>query len=214
MNADFESERRLMVEGQIKARGVHDPRLLAAFEAVPRHVFVPAWHREYAYQDMAVPIGSDQTISQPYMVAVMTDLLGLRGGERVLEVGTGSGYQSAILSRMAGEVHTVEFIPALAKAARKLLDSMGLKNIRFHVGDGSLGWPAAAPYDGILVTAGAPGVPPPLLKQLADEGALVIPVKEKDGQVLQVWKRTGSGFASRTLFNVAFVPLRGKYGQK
>jgi protein-L-isoaspartate(D-aspartate) O-methyltransferase len=163
---------------------------------------------------MAVPIGAAQTISQPYMVAFMTHQLALQGDERVLEVGTGSGYQAAILAHLAREVHTVELLPELSEAAQALLATLGLTNIQFHVGDGSEGWPRAAPYDGIIATAAAPAVPRPLLEQLSpDDGTLVIPGGDRNEQVLQVWRRSGDDYVERTTFSVAFVPLRGRFGR-
>lgn len=206
----FELDRLRMVEEQILGRGLRDPRLLAAFKSVPRHLFVPQEDRRLAYADGPLPIGFDQTISQPYIVALMTSLLHLGGGERVLEVGTGSGYQAAILSRMAGEVHTVELLPQLAERAKRLLSEY--PNVFCHVGDGSLGWEEAAPYDGIMVTAAAPETPQVLLEQLKDGGRLVIPVGKRGYQRLELWTRQGSQFDRDALIEVAFVPLRGKYG--
>ena len=204
-----------MLTEQIEARGLHEPRLLAALEAVPRHLFVPEAYRAHAYEDRALTIGSGQTISQPYMVAFMTHLLDLKGDERVLDVGTGSGYQTAILAQLAREVHTIEYLPQLAESAEKSLGSLGLQNIHFHTGDGSLGWPDAAPYQGIIVAAAAPSAPKPLLEQLSDGGALVIPIgMTREDQVLQVWRRNGDQFESRDVFGVAFVPLRGKHGRQ
>lgn len=214
MNTDFALARKRMVDEQIVGRGLRDPRLLSAFEAVPRHLFIPPEQRDLAYEDMAVAIGAHQTISQPYIVAFMTHLLDLKGDERVLDVGTGSGYQAAILAHLAREVHTIELIARLAEDAHRLLSELGLNNVHPHVGDGSLGWPEAAPYDGIIVAAAGPAVPQPLLEQLADGGRLVIPVGDSREQVLQVWKRNGEEFESRSVFGVAFVPLRGKYGRK
>jgi protein-L-isoaspartate(D-aspartate) O-methyltransferase len=167
----------------------------------------------WGYSDSPYPIGYEQTISQPYIVAVMLNLLHLSGGERVLEVGTGSGYQAALLSLLAAEVHTVELIPALAEHAAKTLAGLAYQNVYVHVGDGSLGWPESAPYNGIVVSAAAPRVPTPLLDQLADEGVLVIPVgRPRAYQQLEVWtKRGGELFCDSTLA-VAFVPLRGEHG--
>ncbi len=210
MMEQFELDRLRMVEEQILGRGLRDPRLLAAFKSVPRHLFVPQEDRRLAYADGPLPIGFDQTISQPYIVALMTSLLHLGGGERVLEVGTGSGYQAAILSRMAGEVHTVELLPQLAERAKRLLSEY--PNVFCHVGDGSLGWEEAAPYDGIMVTAAAPETPQVLLEQLKDGGRLVIPVGKRGYQRLELWTRQGSQFDRDALIEVAFVPLRGKYG--
>ena len=211
---EFESERKRMVAEQIRGRGLHDPRLLAAFESVPRHLFVPEKYHHLAYADGPLPIGHGQTISQPYIVALMTHLLELTGDERVLEVGTGSGYQAAILSRLAGEVHTVEIVPELAKQAEKVLCETGCANVHVHLADGSLGWPDAAPYDAILVAAAAPSAPQPLLDQLADGGRMVIPVGGQGYQELEVWRREGEKFKSRRVVAVAFVPLRGEYGWK
>jgi protein-L-isoaspartate(D-aspartate) O-methyltransferase len=206
----FEAERRDMVNAQIRGRGLHEPRLLAAFESVPRHFFVRREDCSLAYDDHPLPIGRGQTISQPYVVALMTDLLGLKGEEKVLEVGTGSGYQTAILAALAREVHTIEFLPELAAcAAEKLSD---YPNVTCHTGDGSLGWPLAAPYDGILVTAAAPKAPQSLLDQLKDGGRMVIPVGPQRDQILEAWSRCGDQFDRRQVIGVCFVPLRGRYG--
>ena len=201
-----------MVKTQIMRRGLHEPRLLAAFESVPRHHFVPQEYRYAAYDDSPLPIGFSQTISQPYIVALMTNILGLRGNERVLEIGTGSGYQAAILGMMADEVHTVEFIPELATQADKLLKNLGMDNVHVHIGDGSLGWPDSAPYAGILVAAAAPQAPKALLEQLEDSGRLVLPVGGRGMQNLEIWERDGDNFNSKTETVVAFVPLRGEQG--
>ncbi len=210
MKDQFEIDRHNMVEKQIVGRGLRDPRLLAAFESVPRHLFVLEEDRSYAYMDAPLPIGLDQTISQPYIVALMTSLLQLTGDERVLEVGTGSGYQAAILAHMTHEVHTIEFLPELAARAKRLLSDY--PNVFCHLGDGSLGWQEAAPYDAIIVTAAAPKTPQPLLNQLKDDGRLVIPVGKRGYQTLEVWTRHGSEFDCDEMIEVAFVPLRGKYG--
>ncbi|RME88995.1 MAG: protein-L-isoaspartate(D-aspartate) O-methyltransferase [Anaerolineae bacterium] len=212
MEDEYVLERERMVEEQIAARGLRDPRLLAAFESVPRHLFVPEDMRHLAYADGPLPIGFGQTISQPYIVALMTDLLKLKGTERVLEVGTGSGYQAAILAHMAAEVHTVEIIPELAARAEKVLRELGLENVHCHLGDGSLGWDEAAPYDGILVAAAAPDVPETLLNQLSDGARLVLPVGGRGFQELECWERRGKKFKRRAITPVAFVPLRGKHG--
>ncbi len=210
MKDQFEFDRHRMVEEQILGRGLRDPRLLAAFESVPRHLFVLEEDLSLAYADGPLPIGFDQTISQPYIVALMTSLLHFEGNERVLEVGTGSGYQAAILAHMAVEVHTIEFLPQLAAQAKRLLSEY--PNVFCHVGDGSLGWQESAPYDGIVVTAAAPETPQALLNQLKDGGRLVIPVGRRGYQKLEVWTRNGSQFDRDELLEVAFVPLRGKHG--
>ena len=201
-----------MVDKQILRRGLKDPRLLAAFESVPRHLFVPEDYRYAAYDDGPIPIGHSQTISQPYIVALMTALLGLKGDERVLEIGTGSGYQAAILGTLTAEVHTVEYLPELATQADKLLKKLGFDNVHIHIGDGSLGWPEAAPYSGILVAAAAPNAPKALLEQLEDDGRLVLPVGGRSLQNLEVWTRKGEDFESKIETSVAFVPLRGEQG--
>ena len=208
----FERARKRMVETQIIRRGLKDERLLAAFETVPRHMFVSEEYRYAAYDDSPLPIGFSQTISQPYIVALMTDLLKLEGHERVLEIGTGSGYQAAILGLMAKEVHTVEYLPELASSANKLLEKLRLDNVHVHVGDGSQGWPKAAPYKGILVAAAAPQVPQVLLDQLDDGGRLVLPVGGRGMQNLEIWERNEDEFMSKIETAVAFVPLRGEQG--
>jgi protein-L-isoaspartate(D-aspartate) O-methyltransferase len=181
---------------------------------VPRHLFVPPDVRHLAYHDGPLPIGDGQTISQPYIVALMTSLLALKGDENVLEIGTGSGYQAAILSRLAKTVHTVERHINLAVRASQTLQELGYTNVFVHHGDGTLGWPEAAPYDAILVTAAAPTAPPPLLEQLADGGYLVLPVGNRFSQDLQRWQRTGQHYQTESFLPVAFVPLLGKYGWK
>ncbi len=182
--------------------------------SVPRHRFIPPDDLAWAYADGPLPIGHGQTISQPYIVALMTELLNLPPLARVLEIGTGSGYQAAVLSGISVEVHTVEVIPELAHHAEELLKEMGYANIHIHLADGSLGWPEAAPYDGILVAAAAPEVPPPLLDQLAEGGMLVLPVGGRGFQQLEVWERRGKEFSCRKNISVAFVPLRGAHGWK
>ena len=207
---EFVRARLNMVSEQIERRGIHDPRLLEVLRKIPRHLFVTKDSLGQAYDDRPLPIGFGQTISQPYIVALMTDLLKLNGHERVLEVGTGSGYQAAVLSKLAKEVHTVEFVPELAERAKSILADY--ENVSVHFGDGSLGWPDAAPYDAILVAAAAPKAPNDLLEQLAKGGRLVIPVGGRSLQNLEVWTREGSKFLSNTVTAVAFVPLRGKLG--
>jgi protein-L-isoaspartate(D-aspartate) O-methyltransferase len=204
-----------MVDEQIWWRGVRDERVLAAILDVPRHLFVPLPAREASYCDTPLAIGHGQTISQPYIVALMTSALELHGGERVLEVGTGSGYQAAILAHLAREIHTVELLPQLAERAQRLLARLRLENVVVHLGDGSLGWKQAAPFDAIIVTAAAPSVPAPLLAQLGDRGRLVIPVASGNGYQLLTLVRCQEGRTSeQVLASVAFVPLRGQFGVK
>ncbi|KPL77638.1 protein-L-isoaspartate(D-aspartate) O-methyltransferase [Bellilinea caldifistulae] len=209
---EYSKAREMMVREQIERRGLRSPRLLAAFRKVPRHLFVPPDLRERAYDDGPLPIGKGQTISQPYIVALMTSLLALEGNERVLEIGTGSGYQAAILGELAREVHTVERHAGLALRAAEVLSQLGYVNVHVHTGDGSLGWPESAPYDGIVVTAAAAAPPPPLLDQLAEGGRLVLPVGHRLEQVLQVWHKQGGQLTYENIIPVSFVPLRGQYG--
>lgn len=204
--------RQRMVKEQLRERDIDDPRVLEAMSLVPRHVFVPPEHRELAYADGPLPIGANQTISQPYMVALMTQLVGLGGDEIVLEVGTGSGYQAAVLAHLARRVHTIERHANLARLAARLLADLGLDNVTVHVGDGSRGLPEFSPYQAILVTAAAPQVPPTLLEQLAEAGRLVIPVGGQNGQTLERWVRQGPGFKREDHGMVAFVPLLGEFG--
>lgn len=212
--AHYEKLRHLMVSQQLEYRHITDQRVLAAMRKVPRHKFIPPKRRNLAYEDRPVAIGENQTISQPYIVAYMTQLLHLKGDERVLEIGTGSGYQAAILAELAAEVYTVERHRSLAQGAASVFDSLGYDNIHIHLGDGSLGWPDQAPYDAALVTAAAPLVPQPLLDQLKLNSRLILPVGDFGGQLLQVWQRTRDGFTHDDLVPVAFVPLRGRYGWK
>ncbi|GAB4174448.1 MAG: protein-L-isoaspartate(D-aspartate) O-methyltransferase [Geothermobacteraceae bacterium] len=204
--------RRKMVEQQIRGRGISDPKVLAAMSEVPRHLFVEPALESQAYSDTPLPIGFRQTISQPYMVGFMTAALELTGEERVLEVGTGSGYQAAVLARIARRVYTVERIPELARRARRLFDQLGLANINLKVSDGTIGWAAEAPFDAIIVTAGSPSVPPEYLQQLADGGRLVIPVGSREGQVLKRIVRTGESWEEENLLGCRFVPLVGQKG--
>ncbi len=208
----FSIARAKMVNEQIARRGLNDPRLLQAFRQIPRHLFLPLSMRDYAYEDRPLPIGNGQTISQPYIVALMTLLLALKGDEVVLEIGTGSGYQAAVLAELARTVHSVERFDDLAAAAGERLMRLGYANVQVHCADGSLGWPESAPYDGILVTAAAATAPAPLLEQLAEGGRLVIPVGSYQGQILQLWTREGGRFECEDVLPVSFVPLRGKYG--
>lgn len=213
---DWQQEREAMVREQIERRGVRDPRTLAAMAAVPRHCFVPPEVAHLAYADGAFPIGIGQTISQPYMVALMTEALRLESGSRVLEIGTGSGYQTAVLAEAVGpqgEVYTIERHPELSYYARDTLEDIGYRNIRFLIGDGTLGWPEHAPYDGVIVTAGAPVVPDDLREQLhPDGGRLVIPVGGKREQELLCYTRRGTSWERESLGSVCFVPLIGEQG--
>lgn len=209
---EFALKREQMVSSQIVRRGVKNQRVLDAMRSVPRHLFVKPEMRDFAYADYPLPIGYEQTISQPYIVGLMTSLLNLKGNERVLEIGTGSGYQAAILSQLAKEVHTVEIIAPLASRAESLLRQLGIINVWVHLSDGTLGWPEAAPYDAILVTASAPGVPAPLLEQLKPSGKLVIPVGGRGGQTLELWEKENGIWLPEEILPVAFVPLRGVHG--
>ena len=201
-----------MVANQIEKRGIRSPGVLAAMRAVPRHRFVPDEYRKHAYQDRPLLIGKHQTISQPYMVALMTELLDVHAGDTVLEIGTGSGYQAAVLAEIAGQVYTIERHGELAEKAKATLEWLGIQNVTVRHGDGSGGWPAHAPYDGIMVTAAAPSTPQPLLDQLQEGGRLVIPVGGEDMQHLQVWQKKHGGYAHNTIVPVKFVPLRGAHG--
>jgi len=208
---DFAELRRRMAE-DLSRMGIADPRVLAAMARVPRHRFVPEAQWVFAYADGPLPIGDGQTISQPYMVAAMTEALRLAGTERVLEVGTGSGYQCAVLAELAREVVTVERIAALSERAGAVLSDLGYDNVVRVVGDGTLGAPEHAPYDAIVVTAGAPAAPEPLLEQLADGGRLVIPEGGRGIQTLVRYTRRGDGFHTEALMQCMFVPLIGRHG--
>jgi protein-L-isoaspartate(D-aspartate) O-methyltransferase len=206
------SERSRMVENQIRRRGVSSPRVLEAMAAVPRHEFVSYKFRNDAYADKPLPIGEGQTISQPYMVAAMTEALELAGCERVLEIGTGSGYQAAVLSLLVSQVITVESHTSLALAAQERLTNLGYANVHVHNGDGSAGFLDAAPYDAILVTAGAPEIPRVFASQLREGGRVVIPVGDRDNQELVRAQLENGELKSRVLFNCKFVLLLGRYG--
>jgi protein-L-isoaspartate(D-aspartate) O-methyltransferase len=206
---DPDRAREAMVSTQIEKRGVRDARTLAAMRKVPRHLFVPPVLAGQAYDDHPLPIGHDQTISQPYIVAFMTEALGLRGGETVLEVGTGSGYQAAVLAEIASRVYTIEIVEPLAREARQRLERLGYRNVEVRAGDGYLGWPEAAPFDAIMVTAAAPRVPEPLKQQLKDGGRLVIPVGDEYQELLVV-SRKGTAYAEERVLPVRFVPMTGK----
>jgi len=212
MKDPFEARRKAMVYDQIRRRGVSDERVLQAMEGVPRHLFVPEGMEEEAYQDRPLPIGSDQTISQPYIVAVMTALLRVAPSDAVLEIGCGSGYQAAILNRIARSVISIERIDDVARQAEENFRRAGITGIRIIIGDGTEGYPEGAPYDAILVTAAAPSLPEPLLSQLADGGRLVAPVGDTFIQHLTRVTRRGSEYIRESFEPVRFVPLLGRYG--
>jgi protein-L-isoaspartate(D-aspartate) O-methyltransferase len=211
---NFNKARQRMVETQIAARGVHDERVLEAMRKVPRHLFVDEALREQAYSDHPLPIAENQTISQPYIVGLMTESLELKGEEKVLEIGTGSGYQSAILAELADRVFSIERYPDLGYRANSILNKLGYKNIIIRVGDGSLGWPDDAPFDGVIVTAGTPKIPQPLIDQLAMGGRLVVPVGDRFSQELILVRRVAEGIQKTNLGSVRFVNLVGKWGWK
>jgi protein-L-isoaspartate(D-aspartate) O-methyltransferase len=205
---EFRAARLKMVEQQLHQRGIRDERVLQAMAEVPRHLFVPETWRSSAYTDGPLPIGEEQTISQPYIVALMSEALELQGAETVLEIGTGSGYQAAVLSRLAKQVYSIEIIPQLAETARVRLAALGYTNVTVLVGDGNLGWPQASPYTAIMVTAAAPQIPPALLEQLADGGRMVLPVTvDRDIQHLVRLQKQGGEVAREDLGAVRFVPL-------
>jgi protein-L-isoaspartate(D-aspartate) O-methyltransferase len=212
--ADLVLRRQQMVERQLRKRGIRDERVLAAMLSVPRHQFVPAELAAEAYSDRPLPIGQGQTISQPFMVAAIAEALRLSGAERVLEIGAGSGYQAAVLSLLAREIHAVETHEDLAVSCGQRLAGLGYGNVHVHAGDGTLGWPDEAPFEAILVTAAAPDIPPPLEAQLAEGGRLVLPVGSPDEQRLLRVEKHGNATSSRPLYHCRFVPLVGKYGWK
>lgn len=212
MMTKFAAQRKRMVREQIIKRGVKDQRVLDAMSNVPRHEFVPLLNRGRAYEDRPLPIGNRQTISQPYVVSHMTELLCLQGHETVLEIGTGSGYQAAILAEVAAQVITIERHAALAKKAGETLARLGYDNVQIIHTDGSGGWPPAAPYAGILIAASAPEVADALLDQLAIGGRLVLPVGPRASQFLQCWQRLEEGYKSQMIAPVSFVPLLGEHG--
>ena len=205
-------DRRDMVAELLRARDIQGTRVLDAMTRVPRHAFVPAHAQPVAYNDHPIRIGNGQTISQPYIVAFMSQALGIRATDRALEVGTGSGYQAAVLAELAQTVYTIEILPDLAKRGRLVLSSLGYKNIHYRIGDGYRGWPEEAPFDAIMVTAAPGHVPQPLLDQLAMGGRLIIPVG-KDQQTLMIMTRTPGGFEKKELLPVRFVPMTGQAEQ-
>jgi protein-L-isoaspartate(D-aspartate) O-methyltransferase len=207
----FERERTRMVDEQLARRGIADERVLAAMRRVPRHLFVEEALRDRAYGDHALPIGEEQTISQPYIVALMTSLLQLTGQEKVLEIGTGSGYQTAVLAELARRVCSIERLPRLAQRARALLDGLGYSNVWVRVGSGTLGWPDEAPFDRIVVTAGGPSVPPPLFEQLAVNGRMILPLGDMEAQTLTVVENANGTMRLTPHGDCKFVRLVGKY---
>src|SRR5467141_3748645 len=209
---EFSSQISNMIQTQLRRRGITDVAVLAAMEFVPRHEFVPREFREKSYDDVPLPIGGGQTISQPYMVAAMTAALHLRPGDRVLEIGTGCGYQAAVLARLATEVFTIERRPELASGASEKLARLGYPNAHVHCGDGTLGLADLAPFDAILVAAAAPAVPKPLLAQLAEGGRMILPVGGAEHQELQLIEKRGDAFPTKMLEGCRFVPLVGYHG--
>ena len=210
----YQTERERMIEEQIISRGIKDIRVIDAMRKIPRHIFVSKEFEAEAYSDGPTSIGYEQTISQPYIVALMSEALELKGEEKVLEIGTGSGYQAAILSLLAKDIYTMEIIPALAASSSVLFEELELKNIRVIVGDGSGGYEPSAPYDAIIVTAAAPELPPPLLNQLTDGGRLVIPIGEEESQILYKVTKEGLSYKKEELCPCRFVNLVGRYGFK
>jgi len=208
----FNRLRMQMVAQQLETRNITNPAVLEAMRTIPRHLFVPKEYQQHAYEDRPILIGKQQTISQPYIVALMTDLLRLRGEETVLEIGTGSGYQAAVLATLVRQVYTVERHPELARRAALTLHALEFNNVTVLEGDGSCGWPEYAPYEAIMVTAAAPKAPQPLLDQLALGGRMVLPVGASGRQYLEVWTHDEKGHHSEMVVPVSFVPLVGEYG--
>lgn len=211
---DYETLRKVMVEEQLISRGIKDKRVLDAMGKVPRHIFIEEALRSRAYGDYPLPIGEKQTISQPYMVALMTEALELRGNEKVLEIGTGSGYQSAVLAELCDKVYSVERIKSLAIKAREHLDSLKYMNVAIKIFDGTYGWIEHAPYDAIIVTAGAPEIPQSLIDQLVISGRMVIPVGDEFSQVLVKVEKNKDGIKTTNICGCVFVKLVGNYGWK
>jgi len=209
---NLEQARERMVVEQLERRGISSPRVLAAMRQVPRHLFVAPEAVDRAYEDSALPLAADQTISQPYMVALMTEVANLNGGERVLEVGTGSGYQTAILARLAASVHSLEFIEQLHRRASEILDGLGINNCYLHCGDGSEGWRDAAPFDVIVVTAAMPGIARPLLGQLAPDGRLIAPIGDQELQTLVRIRRINERWQEEYFGECVFVKMVGRHG--
>ncbi len=211
---NFDEKRQNMIFDQLMARGIRDPKILKVFLSIPRHLFVPSAYQEESYSDRPIPIGAGQTISQPYIVALMTHHLFQQPRAKVLDIGTGSGYQTAILSKLAQQVYSMERIPSLAESAARLLTELKINNVKIRVDDGTVGWPEQAPYDGIVVTAAAPSIPEPLLDQLAESGVLVIPIGSASSQTLTVIERHQGKFQSKSVCECVFVPIIGRHGWK
>ena len=212
MTADLTHARERMVVEQLERRGIKDPRVLAAMRSVPRHLFLPAELQDHAYDDGPLPIGAYQTISQPYMVALICEVAALTGRERVLEVGTGSGYQAAVVAGLAAQVYSIECVEELHHRARAILASLGVTNCSLRLGDGSEGWPEAAPFDVVIVTAAMPGIPRPLLSQLAPGGRLVAPIGEDELQTLVRISRQNDRWNEEYFGECRFVKMVGKHG--
>ncbi|MDI6865187.1 protein-L-isoaspartate(D-aspartate) O-methyltransferase [Thermodesulfovibrio yellowstonii] len=210
----YKKLREWMVDTQIVERGIRDKRVIKVMKRIPRHLFVPENIMDDAYDDRALPIGYGQTISQPYIVALMTELLELKGDEKVLEIGTGSGYQAVILAELAKEVHTIERVESLAKEAEKKFEKLNIRNIKVYVRDGTEGIPEEAPFDRIIITAATPDIPEPLIEQLKEGGIIVAPVGERYSQYMLKAIKKGKELERHYLIPVAFVPLIGKYGWK
>jgi len=211
---DLALQRKRMVEEQLMARGIKDERVLSAFFKVERHRFIPEASISAAYGDFPLPIGEGQTISQPYIVALMTEALGLKGSESVLEIGTGSGYQAAILAELSAEVFSIERIEALSERAKKILSGLGYQNVHLRVGDGTLGWPENAPFERIIITAASFDVPAPLLEQLKDGGRLILPMGDTFSQVLTICYKKDGHIEYKQLCGCVFVPLIGQFAYK
>ncbi len=211
---NFDLSREVMVKDQLIKRGISDKRVIAAFNKVPRHKFVPADEIEDAYSDFPLPLECNQSISQPYIVALMTEKLALTGRERVLEIGTGSGYQTAILAELAKEVYTIEKIPVFSEKAQRLLEERGYSNIYFKIGDGSLGWEEKSPFDRIIITAYCPEIPEPLVVQLSENGKIILPLGGVFSQILTLAEKKNNKLDRRDICPCVFVPLIGEYGAK
>lgn len=209
---DFETLKKHMVQEQLIPRGIKNPKVLSVLSRIERHKFIPESLRNNAYADFPLPIGEGQTISQPYIVALMTENLDLSGNEKVLEIGTGSGYQTAILAELSREVYSIERFETLGQRAQSLLIELGYKNIKIKVGDGTLGWQEEAPFDRIIITASSPKIPEPLVEQLADKGKLILPLGESFSQVLTLIEKKDGKLKSSDICGCVFVPLVGKYG--